>query len=197
MDGLDDVLVVMAIAAEGQGRFDALGERVLFTGIGKINATHRLTKRLSELQLVGRAPRRVVNFGTAGSPVFETGVVVGCRQFIQADMDARGLGFELGQTPFEDGPATLTFPPTFTELPEGVCGSADRFDTGGEGPRREVIDMEAYALAKVCQLEGLAFACAKYITDGADHNAAADWRAALPLAAARFRELYDELYQSG
>jgi adenosylhomocysteine nucleosidase len=46
--------------------------------------------------------------------------------------------------------------------------------------------MEAYALAKVCHLERARFACAKYITDGADTSAATAWQRNLPRAAAAF-----------
>ena len=55
----------------------------------------------------------------------------------------------------------------------------------------EVIDMEAYALAKVCHLEGAAFGCAKYVTDGADGSAAEDWQRNLPRAAEVFWQLYE------
>jgi adenosylhomocysteine nucleosidase len=39
----------------------------------------------------------------------------------------------------------------------------------------DLVDMEAYALAKVCKLEGLKFRCFKYISDNADENATSDW----------------------
>jgi adenosylhomocysteine nucleosidase len=53
--------------------------------------------------------------------------------------------------------------------------------------------MEAYAYAKVCRLEGARFACAKYITDGADHAAAGDWSANLSAAAAAFWRIFASL----
>jgi len=43
--------------------------------------------------------------------------------------------------------------------------------------------MEAYALAKVCQQQQLPFLCLKFITDGADGQAADDWASAVVLAA--------------
>ena len=39
----------------------------------------------------------------------------------------------------------------------------------------DLVDMEAYALAKVCKLEGIEFKCFKYISDQADGQAASDW----------------------
>ena len=43
----------------------------------------------------------------------------------------------------------------------------------------EVVDMEAYALAKVCYLRDVPFVSFKYITDGADEQAHEDWEANL------------------
>ena len=54
----------------------------------------------------------------------------------------------------------------------------------------DVVDMEAYALAKVCRVHGADFLCVKYVTDGADHAAAADWHDNVHEAAAEFLTLY-------
>lgn len=186
----DSVLIVMALELEAQGRF--ADQPVLFTGIGKVNAAYRLTRRLAEERAAGRNPL-VVNFGTAGSRSYPTGSVVACRRFVQRDMDVRELGFGLGVTPFEDTPRELEFGEIFPALPHAVCATADRFETLDHAPEWEVIDMEAYALAKVCTLEGVGFACAKFITDGADANASNDWQANLPRAADAFVSLYESL----
>jgi len=186
-------LVVVALELEAQGLFERAEVGVLYTGLGKVNAALVLARKLALLRHQGASPSLVVNFGTAGSRTFATGSVVACRQFVQRDMDVTGLGFALGETPFESLPATLAFPAVFTDLPEGVCGTGDRFETGAAGLACDVIDMEAYALAKVCLAEGLPFACAKYISDGADHAAANDWQASLPSAAAAFFRLYQTL----
>jgi len=183
-------LVVIALELEGQGLFEQAGVSVLYTGLGKVNAALSLARRLSTLRAQGALPSLVVNFGTAGSRTFATGSVIACRKFVQRDMDVTGLGFALGETPFETLPAMLSFPTLLPALPEGVCGTGDRFETGAAGLACDVIDMEAYALAKVCLHEEVPFACAKYISDGADHTAADDWHASLPKAAAAFFDLY-------
>jgi adenosylhomocysteine nucleosidase len=184
------LLVVMALEVEAQGR---LGDApLLFTGVGKVNAAHRLTRRLAEERARGRMPL-VVNFGTAGSRAFRTGELVACRRFVQRDMDVTGLGFLPHETPFEDVPRELEFPEMFPELAHGVCGSGDRFEAIEAAPSWDVVDMEAYALAKVCFLESVPFACAKYVTDGADSSAASDWHANLPRAAEAFERLYVHL----
>ncbi len=195
---LPDVLIVMALKVESQEVFERENIPVLYTGLGKVNAAYALTRRLADYryaggQADGRLPL-VVNFGSAGSRSFATGSVVACREFIQRDMDVRPLGFDLGVTPLEDGiPAMLEFPEFFPELAHGVCGSGDSFETGATKLACDVVDMEAYALAKVCWLEQARFACAKYITDGADDAAATDWQSNLPRAAAEFFRLYRTL----
>ena len=39
----------------------------------------------------------------------------------------------------------------------------------------DLVDMEAYALAKVCKLELIKFRCFKYVSDNADENAPNEW----------------------
>lgn len=186
-------LVVMALEIEAQGVFAHAGVPVLYTGLGKVNAAAALAARLGELRGRGDALPLVVNFGTVGSPRFPTHSVVACRRFVQRDMDVRGLGFPLGVTPFEDAPAMLEHDAHAPWLPEAVCGTGDRFETGAPGVACDVVDMEAYALAKVCRAAGARFACIKYVTDGADHAAASDWEANLPRAAHAFWAAYERL----
>ena len=185
-----DPLVVMALEVESQGEFERAGVAVLYTGVGKVNATFVLTRRLTEYRCAGRPFPRVINFGTAGSRRFETGSLVGCHAFVQRDMDVSAMGHARGTTPVEERHARLEFPVAFAQLPAAVCSSGDSFETSDPAVPGDVIDMEGYALAKVCWREQAAFACAKFITDGADHAAASTWRRNLPLAAASFLKLY-------
>lgn len=190
---MTSLLVVMALEVESQGLFAEREVPVLYTGIGKVNAAYRLTRALAQHRAQHGNLPRVVNFGTAGSPTLPAGSIVSCRRFVQRDMDVSGLGFPVGTTPFEAVPPTLEFPALFAELPEGVCGSGDRFETGKPVVTCDVIDMEAYALAKVCHLEGAEFGSVKFVTDGADGNAGVDWHENLPRAARAFFDLYDRL----
>lgn len=187
------LLVVMALEIESQGLFAAQNVPVLYTGLGKVNAAYRLARALAEQRAQhGRLPR-VINFGTAGSPSLPAGSIVGCHRFVQRDMDVSGLGFPIGTTPFEDVPAALEFPRLFADLPAGVCGTGDRFETGKPVVECDVIDMEGYALAKVCHLEGAEFGAVKFVTDGADGDAGVDWQANLPRAARAFFDHYTRL----
>jgi adenosylhomocysteine nucleosidase len=186
----EPILVVMALELEDQGRFRQKGVEVLYTGVGKVNAAYRLTRRLAEERARGRTPL-VLNLGTAGSRSHATGSLVACRHFAQRDMDVSGLGFPVGRTPFEEAvPDELEFPEVLTGLLHATCGSGDRFEAHSADLPWGVVDMEAYALAKVCWLEKVPFACAKFVTDGADGTAAGDWQNNLAHAAQDFVTLY-------
>jgi adenosylhomocysteine nucleosidase len=186
-------LVVMALPLEAQDAFERAGIPVLYTGVGKVNAAMVLSKALAVCRHAGRPLPRVVNFGSAGSRCFATGTVVSCTAFHQRDMDVSALGFAPGATPYEEIPAVLEFPTPFGALPGAICGTGDSFETRAQTMHFDVVDMEAYALAKVCHVAGTAFACAKYISDGADHAAASDWQANLHRAADQFLALYRQL----
>ncbi|MGH8249573.1 MAG: 5'-nucleosidase [Steroidobacteraceae bacterium] len=187
---LPPILVVMALAAESAGRFEQAGVDVLYTRVGKVNAAITLTRRFDQYRVARRASPLVVNFGTAGSAGVPARTLVACRRFVDRDMDVAALGFEPGVTPYDELPPVLEFAPYFTTLPEAVCGTGDTFATRAHSVRCDVVDMEAYALAKACRIEGADFACAKYVSDGADDNAAAHWRENVAGAADAFLGLY-------
>jgi adenosylhomocysteine nucleosidase len=187
---LPSVLVVVALREESAGVFEAASIPVLYCGVGKVNAASALARALTRYALHGRAMPLVMNFGSAGSRRYPTGTLVECHEFVQRDMDVSGLGFALGVTPYDEAPSCLRFEPVFTHLPSAVCGSGDSFATSVTGMDCAVVDMEAYALAKVCWFEKAPFACVKYVSDGADHAAAEDWQRNLHKAADEFLRLY-------
>jgi adenosylhomocysteine nucleosidase len=197
MSELSGIIVVIALRVESSGVFEAAGVPVLYCGVGKVNAAIALTKELCRYAHQGEEMPLVVNFGSAGSRCFAPGTLVACQEFVQRDMDVSGLGFALGITPYDEGPSSLLFDPVFTQLPAAVCGSGDSFATAEIEVDCAVIDMEAYALAKVCWHEGARFACVKYVTDGADHTAADDWQRNVHVAAEEFLQLFRGLLNPG
>ena len=190
---LPDVLPVLALRAESDGVFEAAAVTVLYCGVGKINAAYELTSMLARYRYAGRPLPMVLNVGTAGSRRHRAGTFVACHEFVQRDMDVRALGFGLGITPFDDAPARIVHPPRFADLPAGVCGSGDSFATAACELDSDVVDMEAYALAKVCWREQAGFACIKYVTDGADAESAEHWQRNVHRAAESFLEHYRRL----
>ncbi len=190
MDDLPNVVVVMALPAESAGMFEEAGVPVLYCGVGKVNAAIALTRELRRYAHAAQPPPQVLNFGSAGSRAHATGSLLACHEFVQRDMDVSGLGFPLGVTPFDHAPARLCFEPRFAHLTAALCGTGDSFATSACAVDCGVIDMEAYALAKVCWLEHAPFACVKYVSDGANHAAGAHWQSNVHKAAEQFLSLY-------
>lgn len=187
-------LIVFALEDEAQGLFSA--HAPVFSGVGKVNAAYALAKALGAYEARhGEKPSLIVNLGSAGSPVFPAGAVVACTGFYQRDMDCTALGLAPHATPFQDGPAMLGNGLPVPGLPQAICGSGDSFVTNSGDHPWSVVDMEAYALARIAALEGIPFLCLKYITDGADGTAAGSWVETLPLAAAALMAAYERAAQ--
>lgn len=184
------LIVAVALKDESAGLLESAGAEILYTGVGKVNATYALTKYLVEARARGGAMPGVLNLGTAGSRVFATGSLVACHRFIQRDMDATALGFAAGATPFDPTPAELVLDVLLPELPAALCSSGDSFVTRDAPLAGEVVEMEAFALARVCMAEQVPFACAKYVTDGLDPQSASDWTGGLPAAAEALAAVY-------
>ena len=172
--------------------FAPVGRYVSSPMIVVVNAKFPV-KNLKELTDFAKANPGKLFFGSAGSAIHPSGTFLCCHEFVQRDMDVRGLGFPVGVTPYDVAPAVLKFAPRFMNLPSAVCGSGDSFVMSDAGGAFTVVDMEAYALAKVCHLENAVFASIKFVTDGADHVAADDWQANVHKAADEFLRLYRSL----
>ena len=175
-----NILIVCALEVETQGKLKEWEPHdILYTGVGKVKATNSLTKRLSWEGSINHESRKtlVINYGTAGSRKIKKGKLVDCTKFIQRDMDVTGLGFMRGETPFEKEPP-LMLESTSDFNPIGrhaTCGTGDCFVEDKSQYYGEVVDMEGYALAKVCHNYDIPFISFKYITDGADEQAHEDW----------------------
>jgi adenosylhomocysteine nucleosidase len=180
-------LIVCALEIETQGQLE--GYDVLYTGVGKVNATYKLTQKFGKHGSFVPYDL-IINYGTAGSRKIKKKTLVDCTKFIQRDMDVTGLGFMRGETPFEDKPP-ITIESTSEFNPIGrkaTCGSGDNFVEDRSQYYGEVVDMEAYALAKVCHYYNVPFISFKYITDGADEQAHEDWEANLADGIIEFKE---------
>ena len=174
-------LLVFAMPQESQTLF--VDRDVIHTGIGKVNAAYALTKRLS-----ADPPELVINLGTAGSRTHAGGCVINPTCFIQRDMDVTALGFEKYQTPFSDDPVRIEYGLEIEGVEHGICGTGDSFDISDTSLAFDVVDMEAYALALICQRENIPFLCLKYISDGADDGAEQDFNQALLVAAQTLKD---------
>jgi len=136
-----------------------------FTAVGKINATHSITQLIYKHQ-----PQEIINFGSVGALNKELKGLIEVTKFYQRDMDVRGLmDLKLGETPFDSIQEIITDDSGYS------CGTGDSFVQNKTEMDVDVVDMEAYALAKVCKLHKIHFKCFKFISDNADENASNDW----------------------
>jgi adenosylhomocysteine nucleosidase len=150
-------------------------------GVGKINATYN-TLRLIHTH----KPKIIINYGTAGAINTKLKGIVECTKFYQRDMDVRNLDFKLGETPFDNIKEIIISKNGFS------CGTGDSFVNKKIDMKVDVVDMEAYAIAKVCKLENIEFRCFKYISDNADKNANNDWKENLLLGANAFTRFIND-----
>jgi adenosylhomocysteine nucleosidase len=171
----------------------ALPEKILFTGVGKINATHVLTRYLERNPNI----RTVINYGTAGGVYgVKKGEVIKCTSFVQGDMDCGelvgGPGTTFGDNSLVKG--MLEFGD------DGyVCRTQDQFVDDVDaldvleytmlGARFNCVDMEAYALAKVYAMMERDFICYKYISDDANKDADNEWKTNIANGEPKFYEL--------
>ena len=152
-------------------------------GVGKINATYN-TLRLINIH----KPKLIINYGTAGAINTQLKGIIECTKFYQRDMDVRGLDFELGETPFDQVKEIITSKKGYS------CGTGDSFVNKKIDMKVDAVDMEAYAIAKVCKLENIEFKCFKFISDNADENANNDWKANLKLGTGAFAKLVNDKF---
>jgi len=159
--------------------------RIIYTGVGKVNAA-----LAAERAIMAFRPKMMINFGTAGALSPDLHGIVEVSRFYQRDMDVQALGFSLGQTPFEDeGPIDLGRP--------GLsCGTGDQFVTAPPALKTDLVDMEAYALAKSAQHHQITFYCLKYISDQADDAASTSWKDHVQKGAKLFVDWLEEQDES-
>ncbi|SPL72597.1 phosphorylase family protein [Acinetobacter stercoris] len=184
-----DLALMMALPNESKGLFEQENIQVHYSGIGKINAAF---KTYEVIQKTGC--KTLFNLGSAGSSVFDAHALIEVTRFVQRDMDVSPLGFEIGVTPMDEHfPAAIDLEPYFPHLQQGICGTGDSFETGKPKIDCNLVDMEGYAIAKVCKKLDVRLISVKYITDGANDTAHLDWEENLLLGARKLLSLYQDI----
>ncbi|MFN9069240.1 MAG: hypothetical protein ACK5V3_18605 [Bdellovibrionales bacterium] len=164
-------LIVMALKQESQGLIESLNMPLLYSGVGLIKSTQRLTQHLEKNKY-----ERVLNLGTAGSRKWPQKSLLEVQKVSRRDKTLNWLNRSLELD-------------LISNLPTGICGSADFVDTTDEVKNWDMLDMEAYALASVCGDLKIPFHSIKFITDFSDAQSQKDWESLLLPAAQEFRSL--------
>jgi len=137
---------------------------IVYSGVGKVNAALTVVNAYNIFN-----PSIIINYGTAGALNSNLKGLIPVNTFKQRDMDVRALGFKLGETPFEKN-KIIKF-----NYVGYSCGTGDNFVISNQILQTDVVDMEAYSIAKFCYLNKIRFYCYKYVSDNANNEAANDW----------------------
>jgi adenosylhomocysteine nucleosidase len=175
------VLIVIAVADELHGVINAMPHPVLQCGVGKINAAATLAAHFSRQRV-----DLVLNYGSVGGISERAHGLIEIAEVVQRDMNAEPLA-PRGRTPFEPCSGRLT-----SGQPGLVCATGDSFvtahDTWLHHQAVDVVDMELFALAKVCERFAIPWRSFKFVSDRADGNAADDWQKNVRNGAQQFAE---------
>jgi adenosylhomocysteine nucleosidase len=146
------------------------GVPVVYTGVGKVNAAIAAAHCIQQFR-----PRLLLNFGSAGRVRPGPQGLLEIGRVLQRDMLAEPLA-PRGTTPFHDGPHALE-----SGLPGLVCATGDSFVTGPDpwfsAQGVDVVDMELFALAAVCEGSGVPWRALKFVSDDANAESGNDWAA--------------------
>lgn len=164
------------------------------TGISKPYAAARLARAIAD-----HRPDLVINVGSSGSsrmvkPSVEVGDILVCDTFIDRDLQRQQFTSVKPQvstvTPFSKG-----FPSEVASLGGQVAktfaaNTGDDFVTADTPFDGQVVDMESFADALVCQTFGVPFFAVKYVTDIIGENSMEIWEERLAHAREALTEYF-------
>ena len=182
------VAIIVAMPDEFKDAVLADGHSLTICHVGKVNAAVAAARIIAEDK-----PDLVLNLGCAGSKKLARHAVINCTKFIQRDMDLTALGKPkfAGGSADPLGAPVLGYGIRLPEFPDGVCGTGDSFVTNMDDDY-DLVEMEAYAIAKACALAGVPFLCLKFISDGADDQADV-YADVLSICSDKLKEAYEGL----
>lgn len=180
---MKNIAIICALESEYLPRL--FQENVFFSGLGKINATYKTCEVIHTFK-----PDLIINFSMAGTINPALNGLVEVEKVVQRDMIAEPLA-PRGLTPFSEEPLYLS-----SGHPGVICGTGDTFLTQ-EDPwllqhNVDIVDMELYAIALICERLHVPWRSFKFITNYADENAEPDWLENLT----RGQKLFDEALRS-
>ena len=163
------LLIITALESELKREALPKGVNIVYTGVGKINASIASYQAIHQHQ-----PTRIVNFGTAGriNPQIHGLLEIGA--VIQRDMNAEPLA-PRGKTPFTHLPVKY-----HSQTGIYVCGTGDSFvnshDQWLHDQQVDLVDMELYAIAAVAHHYQIPWQSFKFITDDANEHSGNQWQ---------------------
>jgi len=175
-------IIVFSLEAEAPNLFKEYAN-VYCIGVGKVNSAIQTVRLCNTYQ-----PDRIINLGTAGGIRLGTGIHR-INTVWQHDINLMALGMRPG-IHFNDPESMIIMPG-----PGKTCASGDIFIIEPEKLRVEcdVVDMEAYSVAKVANRLGLGIEIWKYISDPADASAGKTWQEQVAAGEPFYRKVLEQL----
>ena len=157
---------------------------VVYTGVGISNAA-----MMAYDAIITHNPDLVINYGSAGALHGHTGLLpVG--SVCQRDADCSPLrerGYMLGENVLY-----------YNSIEDGVkVGSGNNFVTNPDLwtlAHCDLVDMELWSIAKVCEFNDLPWISRKWVSDNADGEAGGTWEDALAAGEQAFVKWFKENY---
>lgn len=149
---MSKILIVAALKEE----FPYEDYNLIYTGVGKVNATIGLYSHLIKHKEINL----VINVGTAGGVDCNKNSIIECGIYGDGQLEYPGSIEEI--ITFDNKKSKiLTFDNFIDKKPQKYCNC---------------VDMESFALAKVCRTLNINFKCIKYITDiVGEENQQSEW----------------------
>jgi len=174
-------LILFALKEEAPNLFGY--ENVFEIGVGKVNAA------ITTMHLIQvYNPKRIINLGTAGGITVHSGIHR-VNKFIQHDVNLQALGKAPGEH-LGDSLSIITKPG------EGItCATGDFFVSERDKLRMQcdVVEMEAYSIAKACLVKGVEFEIWKYVSDTADESAGTEWKNSVSSGEEHYMKVLEDL----
>lgn len=183
------ILFVCALTDETDNSNNLFGYPIIYTGVGKINASHKLTLGIEKYK-----PELICNFGSCGSFYKEVGELVKVKMVYNGDMDAEPL-CNYSITPFDKNGSEFTLSDDGED-----CFSSDMFITKNKllsfsdnklhlFKKSQIFDMELYAMAKVSFEMGVKLISYKWVSDDGSFH---DWKKNCEIGFNNFKKLFIE-----
>jgi adenosylhomocysteine nucleosidase len=175
-------LILVALQDEAPNLFKEYSN-VHCIGVGKVNAAINAMRLCNIYQ-----PQRIINLGTAGGIRSGHGIHR-INTVWQHDVNLMALGMQPG-IHFNDPESIIIMPG-----PGKTCASGDMFVTEPDRLRVQcdVVDMEAYSVAKVANKLGLDIEVWKYISDPADAGAGKTWKEQVAAGEPLYRQVLEQI----
>lgn len=175
-------LILFAMREEAPTLF-AKYRNVYCIGVGKVNAAINTTILIQRFN-----PDRVINLGTAGGLTVHNGIYR-INHVFQHDVNLTPVGLKPGEH--------LNDHNSFIDLGGNgkTCASGDLFVTEPDKLRIpcDIVEMEAYSVAKSCLMNGIECEIWKYISDKADENANTTWKEQVAAGEVFYKQVLKDL----